>query len=88
MSRSVVEAVINEELIAVLMVRNKWTVKYFHEELTEKYGLHIGYKMFVKLMKNKYTWKLTYALALCDFLDMDVRELFTLEKRENVEFEK
>lgn len=77
-----VRAVIKEEVVDIYLENEGLSVFRLHEQLQEKYGITIGYKMFAKLMKNKSNWKLTYAFVVSEFFGLELNELFYLERIE------
>lgn len=77
-----IKAVIQEDVITAELIKRNWTYDKLLDQLTEKYGLDIGYKAFAKMLKNKSSWFLTYAFVMCDFLGLTLVELFVLVKNE------
>lgn len=66
-----------DKLKEILDVRGLEYIE-FHEKLHKKYGLHISYKGFMSLLQNRSTWKLIYAYAISDYLDVEIMDLFTV----------
>lgn len=73
-----VKAVIREEVIARILAERSWKYDDLLFQLKKEYGIGIGYKSFAKMLRNKTSWQLTYAFAMCDFLSLELRELFQL----------
>lgn len=49
-----------------------------HEMATKKYGLDISYKGFMSLIGNRTSWKLLYAYAIADILDIQISDIFEI----------
>lgn len=49
-----------------------------YEKVVNKYGVDISYKGFMNLVSNRSTWKLLYAVAITDILDVTIDELFDI----------
>lgn len=47
-----------------------------HRRISEKYGLDLSYKGFMSLLQNRSTWKLIYAYAIADVLNVEIDEIF------------
>jgi hypothetical protein len=50
-----------------------------HERITDpngKYGLDLSYKGFMTVMSNRSSWKLIYAHAITDTLNIDITDIF------------
>ena len=56
-----------------------------HELLATNYSFEFGYKAFNKLVNNKVSWKLDYAFALSEIMEVSVNELFEWNKNNNLE---
>jgi hypothetical protein len=78
-----VDVVINTEKFKTLLEGK--SVRQFHAELTEEWGLDISYKFFNSLINNKQpsSWYLIYAYAIGKKLGIDIRELFQLQAKTN-----
>lgn len=50
----------------------------FHEKVVDEYGLDLAYKSFMTLLDNRSTWKLLYAVAITDTLNIDIFDVFEL----------
>lgn len=74
------EAVIRQNVILRYLESNEMTYDDLLTALKKGYGIDIGYKMFAKLLKNQSNWRLTYAFVLCDYLNMQLNELFELKE--------
>lgn len=46
------------------------------DKVVNKYGLDLTYKGFMSLLSNRSTWKLLYAHAIADVLNIDYTEIF------------
>lgn len=49
-------------------------------KMKEEYDLDMSYKGFMSLTTNKSAWKLVYAWALAESLDVDIRDIFSKVK--------
>ena len=47
-----------------------------YKKMKDSYGLDMEYKSFMNLISNRVTWKLLYAWALVDVLEIDLRKAF------------
>jgi hypothetical protein len=54
-----------------------------HEKVSDpngKFGLDITYKGFMSLLSNRSTWKLIYAHAITDILNISTSDIFDIVK--------
>jgi hypothetical protein len=77
------DAKINRQKFQSLIGAKQWTAKEFHERWTNVYGFSIGYKNFMELINNNVSWKLVYAFAIAEMLEVDVYNLFEFSKQED-----
>jgi len=47
-----------------------------HRRIVSQYGLDLSYKGFMSLTENRSTWKLLYAYAIADVLDIGIDDIF------------
>jgi len=47
-----------------------------HEKVVDVYGLDLTYKGFMSLLSNRSTWKLLYAHAITDVLNIHIGDIF------------
>lgn len=47
-----------------------------YDKAVEVYGLDISYKGFMSLLSNRSSWKLLYAYAISDILNVKIHDLF------------
>lgn len=50
----------------------------FHDEVTNGYGLDMTYKGFMNLLSNRSTWKLIYAWAIAEYLQVEIKDIFNM----------
>lgn len=48
----------------------------FHEKVVNAYKLDLTYKGFMSLMDNRSSWKLLYAHAMTDVLNIKISDIF------------
>lgn len=65
------------ELDRILKLR-KMQYKELWRRASLKYGLDLTYKGFMSNLSNNTTWKLLYAHAICDILDIHYMEIFSV----------
>ncbi|AYP68369.1 hypothetical protein PQE75_gp110 [Bacillus phage vB_BcoS-136] len=49
-----------------------------HDKVESAYGLNLTYKSFMSNISNNYTWKLLYAHAIADVLNVGIYDLFDI----------
>lgn len=76
------DAKINRQKFQNLIGKQRWTAKEFHDRWTKHYGLSIKYNNFMELINNNVSWKLVYAFAISDMLEVDINELFEFSANE------
>lgn len=70
------EIIINNSKLKEVIDRRGMTFTELHDKMQRKYGLDLGYKGFMSLLKNRSTWKLLYAHAMSDILLINYTEIF------------
>ncbi|RFU63679.1 hypothetical protein D0469_19325 [Peribacillus saganii] len=75
-SRVQVTAGINKKKFTSLIDEKQWTAKEFHDRWKSKYGFSMKYNNFMELLNNKVNWKLVYAFAIAEMLEININELF------------
>lgn len=78
-------AQINRQRFQALIGVKEWTAKDFHERWTRAYKFKMGYNNFMELINNNVSWKLVYAFAISEMLEVDVAELFEFDKNSDME---
>jgi len=48
----------------------------FHAKVIDVYGLDLTYKGFMSLLANRSSWKLLYAYAITDVLNIEIKDIF------------
>lgn len=71
---------INKDKVDRLMAGKFKTYKDILEQMKVKYGIVMSYKGFFTLLSNKSSWKLLYAMALCEVLETDINTLFEIKE--------
>lgn len=64
-----------KKLDEILTMRNLDYTELFNR-VEQKFGLNLKYKGFMTAISNRSTWKLLYAWAIADVLDIDIRDIF------------
>lgn len=82
MSRTVLlhkkDIILNRDNLQDILDKKDMTYVAFYEKLVDKYGLDITYKGFMSLMSNRSSWKLLYAFAMIDTLDINIDDIFNV----------
>lgn len=66
-----------EELNTILNTKNLDYTELYNR-VTKKYGLNLSYKGFMNALSNRTEWKLLYAWAIAETLDVDIRTIFDI----------
>jgi hypothetical protein len=82
------EMILNEAKVKNALQNKKWTFKELYERINVKYELDLKYRGFMNTIKNKNQWKLIYAYAIADLLEVPVEELFEVKEVESDELNK
>lgn len=48
----------------------------FYTKVVDVYGLDLSYKGFMSLLTNRSSWKLLYAYAMTDILNIEIKDIF------------
>lgn len=48
----------------------------FYAKVIDIYGLDLSYKGFMSLLTNRSSWKLLYAYAMTDVLNIEIKDVF------------
>lgn len=72
------EIVINKNKLKSILDSKGMEYKELHKKIYDKYGLDLRYKGFMSLLDNRSTWKLLYAHAISDILNIDYLEIFEI----------
>lgn len=73
-------AEINRQKFQSLIGARAWTAKDFHERWTREYKFKMKYNNFMELINNNVSWKLVYAFAMAEMLEVEISELFVFGK--------
>lgn len=71
---------INRQLFQSIIGQKKWTARDFHQRWIATYGLKMGYSNFMELMNNNISWKLEYAFAISEMLEVEIYDLFEFKR--------
>lgn len=77
--------VLNKDKLKDILDRRGMEYIEFHDKLVNKYGLDITYKGFMSLLSNRSTWKLLYAHAIAELLQINYTDIFEMV---DIDFEK
>lgn len=83
MSRQVqnkMEMFIKRDKVDSFRHKKRWTNVDLLERLQKCYGIDLKYKGFASLLDNCGSWKLLYAYALSDLMELSIYELFEMKE--------
>jgi DNA-binding Xre family transcriptional regulator len=69
---------INRAKLDRLMLKKRWKPNDLILQMKEIYGIDLKYKSLMALLSNKVTWKLLYAVVICQLLDTEINYLFDI----------
>lgn len=70
------DVIINKiKLIYILQDKGMNYIELY-EKVVDKYGLSLSYKGFMSLLSNRSSWKLLYAWAIVDVLNINFKDIF------------
>lgn len=75
------EIILNKNKLKEILDRKGLSYSEFHDKLSDgngKYGIDLTYKGFMSLLSNRSTWKLLYAYAIVDMLNIEYDDIFEL----------
>lgn len=72
------EMILNRDKLKELVERRGMDYTTLHNRVEDAYGLNLTYKSFMSTISNRHTWKLLYAHAIADVLNVDIYELFEI----------
>lgn len=75
------EMILDKEKLNQLLHENKLNNLQLLQTLHDKHGIELSYKGFNSLINNHNSWKLVYAYALCDVLNIKIEELFKIQEQ-------
>lgn len=70
------DIVLNRERLQEYLDKKGLSYISFYEKVVDAYGLDITYKGFMSLMGNRSSWKLLYAHAMTDVLNIHIEDIF------------
>lgn len=70
------EMILNRKRLKNIMDYKGYDYVTLHNKVEEKYGLNLTYKSFMSNVSNRYTWKLLYAHAISDVLNVGIYDIF------------
>lgn len=70
------DAKLNRTKLSLIIGKKQWTAKELYNRWKVRYGAKMGYTSFMELLNNNVGWKLSYAFALSEMLEVDIYELF------------
>ena len=77
------DIVLNKNRLKGILDRKGMGYIELHEKISDpngKFGLDITYKGFMSLLSNRSTWKLIYAHAITDVLNIGINDIFDVIK--------
>jgi hypothetical protein len=72
------DIIINKKKLKEVMDMRGVNYTELHEKVVEKFGLDLEYKGFMSLMSNRSSWKLLYAHAITDTLNVSTNDIFDI----------
>lgn len=69
---------INKDRVKKLLDEKGMEYMELYRKAEDKYGLDITYKTFMNLLSNRSTWKLIYAWAIADMLNVEIYEIYDM----------
>lgn len=79
------DIIINREKIKKTLKSKAMGYIDLYSKVVSQYGLDISYKGFMSLLSNRSSWKLLYAYAIADALNVKIEDIFEVI---NVDIEK
>lgn len=70
------EVLVNQDKLKEVIDRKDMDYMALYDTVVEEYGLDITYKGFMSLLKNRSNWKLTYAWAIADVINVNINDIF------------
>lgn len=77
------DIVLDKNILRTILERNKMSFLDLYNECVKRYGLDIRYKGFMNLLDNRSSWKLLYAYAVTDVLDVALNDIFIIIDTDN-----
>ena len=74
---------LNKERLKKILDSKGMGYNELHEKISDpngKFGLDITYKGFMSLMSNRSSWKLLYAHAITEVLNISINDIFDVVK--------
>lgn len=72
------DVVLNKAKLREVVEGKDLTYTQLWERVVDSYGLDLTYKGFMSLMTNRSSWKLLYAYAIVDVLNIGLKEVFDI----------
>lgn len=69
---------LNRQKLQEILDSQKMEYIELHQKVCTRYGLDLQYKGFMSLMSNKSSWKLLYAHAISDVLNVNYNDIFEI----------
>lgn len=79
------EILLNKDKLKEILDRRGMEYIELHDKVACRFGLDITYKGFMSLLSNRSTWKLLYAHAISEVLQINYMDIFELV---DIDFEK
>ncbi len=70
------DIILDKNKLKYELEKREMTFKELFNRIQTKYGLDIDYKAFMSLTSNRSSWKLLYAYAIVDMLDLRISDVF------------
>lgn len=72
------DIVLNKDKLKDVIDKRGMGYTELYDKVVNAYGLDITYKGFMSLMSNRSSWKLLYAHAITDVLNVSTNEIFDI----------
>lgn len=70
------DLILNRDKVKSILDSRGMNYRDFYEEIQD-FGIKMTYAGFMNLLYNRTTWKLLYAWAIADVLNVDIKNIFT-----------
>lgn len=72
------EIMINRSILKDILDNRGLEYTDLYHMVVDKFGLDLSYKGFMSVIAGQATWKLLYAYAISDVLDVEIKDIFDL----------
>lgn len=72
------EMLLNRDKLKSVIDKRGMDYISLHKKVEDSYGLNLSYKSFMSILSNRSTWKLIYAHAISDVLNLNIYDIFEI----------